>query len=391
MHFIKISFLILLLGSNHLFGIEKKEDAKPLLGLVMIVKDEAHCMRALIDSVKPYIDRWTILDTGSTDGTQEIIKKELKGVPGKLYEEPFIDFSASRNRVLDLAGESTVFVLTLNGDDTLVNGEKLRDFCQLYQYHNAPAYMVLRTDPSRTCDFYSRRLIRTKARPRFVGRTHEYLGTTSPFKVPEVSIYFDPPPEDFERKKNAWKRDLKILTQDYEKNPSDHRAVFYLAQTYQCLGRLEEAFEWYHLRACMEGFYEEVYESLYRRAQIAEQLKFPFDEVVQLYRKAFEYFPHRAEPLYQIGRLYREKDKFALAYIYCSYACKLPYPKKDGLFVQKNIWNYERWYMMSLTACYVEEYEVGLDAARKALDCYPENDHLREHVNFYLDKIREQA
>jgi hypothetical protein len=43
-----------------------------LLGLVMIVKNEAHGIRETLESFKPFIDRWTILDTGSTDGTQRI-------------------------------------------------------------------------------------------------------------------------------------------------------------------------------------------------------------------------------------------------------------------------------------------------------------------------------
>jgi len=74
----------------------------PLLGVVMIVKNEARGMKETIASFRNHIDHWTILDTGSTDGTQEIIRKELKGVPGNLFEESFVDFSSTKNRALEL-------------------------------------------------------------------------------------------------------------------------------------------------------------------------------------------------------------------------------------------------------------------------------------------------
>src|SRR6185436_6221997 len=73
---------------------------RPLLGLVMIVKDEATRINAVLASYRPYIDAWTILDTGSTDGTQDLVKRALEGIPGRLFEEPFVDFAASRNRAL---------------------------------------------------------------------------------------------------------------------------------------------------------------------------------------------------------------------------------------------------------------------------------------------------
>jgi len=41
--------------------------------LVMIVKNEAHVIRRCLESVRPLIDTWLIIDTGSTDGTQRLL------------------------------------------------------------------------------------------------------------------------------------------------------------------------------------------------------------------------------------------------------------------------------------------------------------------------------
>ena len=44
----------------------------------MIVKNGGPLLEKVLTDNLPIIDRWCILDTGSTDGSQEIIKKVLK-------------------------------------------------------------------------------------------------------------------------------------------------------------------------------------------------------------------------------------------------------------------------------------------------------------------------
>ena len=46
----------------------------------------------------------------------------------RLWEEEFVDFSSSRNRLLELAGQETEFLLLINGGDKLVNGTNMRRF-----------------------------------------------------------------------------------------------------------------------------------------------------------------------------------------------------------------------------------------------------------------------
>ena len=79
--------------------------ARPLLCLVMILKDEAHTVAATLGTVHSVVDCWVILDTGSTDGTPRVIEdwfaanpseRTGKVVPGQLFHEPFIDYGATR-------------------------------------------------------------------------------------------------------------------------------------------------------------------------------------------------------------------------------------------------------------------------------------------------------
>ena len=93
--------------------------ARQILCLNMIVKNEAPVIRRCIDSVRPIIDRWVIVDTGSTDGTQDIIREHLLDLPGELHERPWRDFAHNRSEALELARAQSDYTLIIDADDTL--------------------------------------------------------------------------------------------------------------------------------------------------------------------------------------------------------------------------------------------------------------------------------
>ncbi len=79
-----------------------------------------------LGSAKPIIDYWVIVDTGSTDGTQEIIKNFLKDIPGELHERPWKNFAHNRNEALALAKGKSDYVLILDADDQIVLDENFQ-------------------------------------------------------------------------------------------------------------------------------------------------------------------------------------------------------------------------------------------------------------------------
>src|SRR5687767_13630344 len=96
--------------------------------LAMIVKNEAHCIKRPLDSVKPYITHFAIVDTGSTDGTQATIREVLKDVPGSVTDRPWTDFATARNQSLAAArreflsdnGSVDGYALVIDADEELV-------------------------------------------------------------------------------------------------------------------------------------------------------------------------------------------------------------------------------------------------------------------------------
>jgi glycosyltransferase involved in cell wall biosynthesis len=93
--------------------------AAPLsrLALVVIARDEAPRLARLLDSVRPWVDEMLVLDTGSTDGTAAVAQAQGARVEHFAWCD---DFSAARNRALELAGAD--WHLVLDADEWLVSG-----------------------------------------------------------------------------------------------------------------------------------------------------------------------------------------------------------------------------------------------------------------------------
>ena len=73
--------------------------------LTMIVKDEIKVIERCLNSIKDSINYWVICDTGSTDGTQDCIKKyfEDNNIQGELHEVQWKNFGYNRTLVFEKA------------------------------------------------------------------------------------------------------------------------------------------------------------------------------------------------------------------------------------------------------------------------------------------------
>jgi tetratricopeptide (TPR) repeat protein len=354
--------------------IEKPAVEKPLFGLVMIVRNEAHGIAETLRSVKSIIDYWSILDTGSTDGTQDIICQELISVAGRIYEEPFIDFSASRNRILDLHGERTEFVIMLDSDDRVTNPTVLRDFLSLHVASQGLAHEAYQTNIRRgQLSYFLPLVMRTSARWRYSGRVHECSGRDgcppASVQIPGIEIVQYGAAKSLEASKARWARDLVLLRVDYEADPKNARTVFYLGQTLDCLGQHEEALKMYQLRVELGGWAEEAFEAKLRCARMLRALGRPWPEVQQAFLDAHAMDSRRAEPLYEIADYYyyHAKDNLPLTFLFARRAMEMPRPDVT-LFVDQDVYDWKAAHLAAISAFYLDASakRIGKQAAERA-------------------------
>ena len=327
--------------------------------LNMIVKNEAAVIRRCIDSVRPIIDRWVIVDTGSTDGTQDIIREHLRDVPGELHERPWQDFAHNRSEALELARGKSDYVLIIDADDTL----EIAKAAALPEL-TADAYLIEIADSSIV---YERiQLVRGTLPWRYEGVLHEYLtceDAAPPEQLPDIRIRLN---QDGARRKDpeTYRRDVAVLEAalQTETNPFlCARYQFYLAQSYRDCREPEKSLEHYLARAELGFWQEEVYISLYNAAQLMERLGHPDQAVVAAYLRASDALPTRAEALYRASRLCREKGHFEEGYQIAKRGLAIQFPS-SALFVESWIYKIGMLDEFSVNAYWTGRYRDCLDA-----------------------------
>lgn len=183
-------------------------------------------------------------------------------------------------------------------------------------------------------------LIRGSRRWAYAGVTHSYLvAEDGDGDYSEASC--DLRIED--RRPGGWRpgkleEDARLLEAELERNPSDARSSFYLAQTYENLDRTGDALREYGRRAVLEGWDQERFVAKLRRGRLLCDRNQP--EGVTALLEAWNERPIRAEPLYSLARHCRQLGWNEAALLFARRAAAIPRPA-DRLFVEASV--YSTW------------------------------------------------
>ncbi|MEM7194360.1 MAG: glycosyltransferase [Pseudomonadota bacterium] len=292
--------------------------------LNMIVKDESAVIARCLQSVKPYIDYWVIVDTGSNDNTAEVIQAELSGIPGELHHRTFDNFSESRNHALIEAENDCDYLLLIDADMVLnVEDDSFKEKLELDGYylpvHEAQTY-------------HNIRLIKNDLLWQYVGRTHEFIVSQDAGSIathPDLSITHL---LDGSSRTEKNQRDKNLLELTLQEDANDTHALFYLGRIAINEEQWIDALKYLNRMLYQEHHWdpEWVWYARHMRGKLMEKLDYDFDSVTSSYLSAYESRPQRAESLYDLARYCRESDRLALAEMYGSRAAELPVP--DELF-----------------------------------------------------------
>lgn len=341
--------------------------------LTMIVKNESEVIERCIDSVREHIAHWVIVDTGSTDGTQELVRRLLADIDGELYEREWVSFGHNRTESIELARGKADHLLLFDADMTL---ELLRP--DALANLTADAYNLRY---SGNIFAWSQTLMVSGKLPwRYVGVTHEYITSDAPHVIENLHDVLVHHHADGGSRADKFERDLSLLSGEHERDPSDPRTVFYLAQTHRDLGHAKEAVHFYRLRAAMGGWSEELYYSLYEAGKLlAAQGEWP--QAMQLLIEAWQHRPPRLEAAYELASGLRVKGNYVAAHRFSTLAEDGPIPVPDDvLFLSPWVYRYGLLFEFSITCYWVGELEKSIAACDQLLEIDELPDAYREQT-----------
>ena len=335
----------------------------PKLILNTIVKDESHCILTMLKSALQISDAIVIADTGSTDGTQEMIRKfgEENNIPTYVVERPFDDFEKSRNFGMEKAREivkelgwnpNDCWTWWCDADETIVVDSKFdkKQFVNdLYMINTYIGQMK-----------YTRNTFARISKPfRFYGPIHEFIvcddkNITSGLAT-DIHV-------DVKMIGASWQGDIPtkyknhafVLEKYIDNNRQDPRWIFYTAQSYHDSAsipdnreeneeRLRRSLKYYKERVNRtDGYPEEIYYSQFRIGTIMKNLEESWNLTHQELLKAYNIDPMRGESIKIIIDYYLQMNEWNLAYIYSKFAKvnfhgKNPYPNRL-LFVDEALY-----------------------------------------------------
>lgn len=372
---------------SHLYTEELNKETQKIC-LNMIVKNESKVIQRALATVKPIIDYWIIIDTGSTDGTQQIIQEFMKDIPGELHEKPWKNFEYNRNQALELARDKSEYILLIDADEIL---EFETDFKM--PYLNLDSYTSIILDAGTQYDRHL--LINNKLNWQWHGVLHEYLDSSQAKTVGRLQGIKKISNREGARSADPkkYQKDAQILENALKEDPNNSRYIFYLAQSYKDAGDYAPALKNFEKRIKMGGWDQEIFYSMLQIARLQEILNFSSEIFIKSYYDAYHYRPKRVEPLYYLAKYYRRKNDFASAYLITSIGISVPFPN-DILFLEKWIYDYDMQLEHSIDAYWIGKYEECQQISNQLLtkENISQNikDIVESNLNFANAKIAEK-
>ncbi len=334
--------------------------------LCMIVRNESQIIERCLNAALPIIDAAVICDTGSEDTTTELIQTTLAGAdcPYRVAAHEWENFGKNRSRSFEEARDfavelgwdlSSSYALFLDADMVLrVAPEFQRDDLSAAGYNLTQVHSTLR--------YENIRLARLDVGWICVGATHEYwaLGEHDG-EVESLTTLLIDDLGDGGAKADKYERDIRLLTEDLERDPGNPRTIFYLAQSYYDLRQFEQARDLYRQRAALGGWEEECWYASYKAGLCSIELgekQQGFGELLQAWNRR----PTRAEPLVELAKFARIDKQHHIAHLAAEQALAIPQPTEDRLFIEVDAYGTRRIEEIAINAFYTGRMERGADA-----------------------------
>ena len=328
--------------------------------LTQIMKNEAHVITRMLNSIRPIVDIICLVDTGSTDNSIEVVKNwgEQNKIETHVFERPFDNFENSRNYSIQMAREVTAG----RGDDFWgfwLDADEMIEILPNFNKNNINKDLYMFNTYINVMKYTRNECYKLDKPFRFYGPVHEFIVcddkniTSGLMDGLNVRVQMDG---------GSWKGNIPekykshahVLEKYIDASRQDPRWIFYTAQSYHdsaCVPdsreeneeRLRRSMKYYKERISRaDGYPEEIFYSQFRVGTIMRVLEMPFSQTLNELMKAYSMDPLRAEPIKAIIDHYLSVGEWNNAYLFSKFAKvnfhgKNPYPQRL-LFVDEALY-----------------------------------------------------
>ncbi len=344
------------------------------IALAMIVKNEGTIIAETLRRVRPLIDGYHIIDTGSSDDTIEVMRRALDGLPGTIEERPWVHFKHNRTELLRNARASEhnwEWLLTLDADCHVEASFDNAALKKMLDDWGVDQVLV----PGRAGDIRYDKLFMLRADLDWYYDipTHEWIFCREMMhwhRVLSGIVVYETGASHRRASGKKFTEDIELLTAYLADPSAPHRprATFYLAQSYRDSGQHERALEFYTKRVAMvEGVHEERFNAAIEAARALETLQKDPEEA---YKKAIVIRPSRIEGHYGLGHHYRLRGRYQEAVEALRRAVALPVTT-DELFVNMDVYEWRAKDDLATALSWIDDVGARAEAAtlfRELLD-----------------------
>jgi glycosyltransferase involved in cell wall biosynthesis len=362
--------------------------------LNMIVKNESAIIRSTLENLTSYVKfaYWVICDTGSTDGTQDIIKTFFaeKGIKGELHQDEWKDFGHNRTLALQRAYDSkgADYILIFDADDAFRGDFKIPKL-ELDRYSCKFGYGTEFT-------WYRPVLLNNRIKWKYFGVLHEYVDCVEPNYQPKSAYiqgdyYIEARTIGGDRNKDDKKyyKDALLLEKALEEEKDEGlraRYAFYCAQSFRDCGDLQNGIKYYLMRTKMGCFDEEIHVSYYNSGKMMMGLSYPDHEIEKTLLDGWSAMKDRSECLFELARYFRIKGNFVKGYVYAKMGVEIPFPTYRVLFLHRDIYEYRMKDELAICAFYLGKHDEAIKYNQQALR-YRYDQRYVENLRFSLKEI----
>jgi len=395
-------------------NIKTVTDENNFVILNMIVKNESHVITETLTNLVSYIkiSYYVIVDTGSTDDTEAVIKQffDALGIPGKIIKHDyktctchgpehkkhkFFDFGKNRtyamkhclNVPFDKTKYAASYIFVFDADDLICGNFKLPKLvADSYMVDYGQGFTYKRTQLFRNIVAYNW---------RYEHALHEYP-TCDLVTRKEGVISGDYHIEsrrlgDRNKNPNKYKDDADVFDTLLEEEPDNERYVFYGAQSHCDGGNYTKAIELYKKRIELGRWYEEVFYSYAKLGDCMTHLKMPWCEIEKVFLDGYNFCKIRGpEVLFKIANYYRNQKDYKNGYKYAKMGAPIPFPTQCVLFLHKDIYDFTIHDELAVNAYHLEKYYESYSINKRLIDTgvVPEDHVERIKQNMYLSKLK---